>query len=288
MIKADLSEPLLFNHKMSLNVSYGHFYYTFPNHWHSFVEIIVPLNDDYTLTLGTESYSMNHYQIALIPPRTLHSIATRSNSPNLIIQFSNIFLLQLHDFAANRSLFFTEPILDIRDASPFEENPISILLRIKEYFYGEMPFKELHMYETLLHFFIVVGNHNKLIQTALSAQKTPQQKDNDKKFAAISKYLKENCTQTVSLEETASFAGFSKYHFSRIFKEHYQMSFPEYVTSLRVAKATELLENPNISVMDAAFQSGFSNIASFNRAFKQINQCTPSQFRKMLDQGSIL
>lgn len=283
MIKSDLSEPLLFDHKMSLNVSYGHYYYTFPNHWHSFMEIIAPLTDDYTLTLGTESYAMNRHQIALIPPRTLHSISTGSNSPNLVIQFSNVFLPQLHDFAANRNLFFTEPVLDTRDASPFEENPLDILLGIKNCFYGEIPFKELHMYEALLHFFILIGNHNNLIQTELSARKTPQQKANDKKFDAISDYLKENCCSSVSLEETASFAGFSKYHFSRIFKEHYQMSFPEYVTSLRIAKAAELLENPNISVLDAAFQSGFSSIASFNRAFKQINQCTPSQFRKMLD-----
>lgn len=287
MIKSDLSEPLLFDHSMSLNVSYGHYYYSFPNHWHNFMEIIVPLNDEYTLSLGTETWEMNRDQIALIAPRTLHSIVQTTNKPNLILQFSNIFLPQLHDFAANKQLFLSNPILDIHDGVAFEENPLELLLRIKDIFYGREAFRELRMYELLLRFFIVVGNHNTLLQSELSASKTPQQKAYDQKFVAISKFLRERYMNDVSLEDTAAFAGFSKYHFSRLFKEYYQMSFPEYVTSLRIAKATELLENPAASIMDVALQSGFSSIASFNRAFKRQNQCTPSQFRKMFDQSTI-
>ena len=287
MIRSDLSEPLMFDHAMSLNVSYGHYYYTFPNHWHDFMEIIAPLNDEYTLSLGTETWQMNRDQIALIAPRTLHSIAQKTDKPNLILQFSNIFLPQLHDFAANRQVFLSDPILDIHDGVPFEENPLELLLRIKDVFYGREAFRELRMYELLLRFFIVVGKHNTILQSELSALKTPQQKAYDQKFEAISKFLRERYMNDVSMEDTAAFAGFSKYHFSRLFKEYYQMSFPEYVTSLRIAKAKELLENPAVSIMDVALQSGFSSIASFNRAFKRQNQCTPSQFRKMFGQSTI-
>ena len=42
MIKADLSEPMYFEHDMSINVSYGHYYSYFPMHWHSFMEIVAP------------------------------------------------------------------------------------------------------------------------------------------------------------------------------------------------------------------------------------------------------
>ncbi|WP_395547969.1 MULTISPECIES: helix-turn-helix transcriptional regulator [unclassified Lacrimispora] len=62
-----------------------------------------------------------------------------------------------------------------------------------------------------------------------------------------------------------------------------QMSFPEYITAQRVGKATKLLENPDLSIMDVAMQSGFSSLPSFNRTFKQTNHCTPSQSRKMFD-----
>lgn len=288
MIRSDLSEPLLFDHGMSLNVSYGHYYYSFPNHWHNFMEIVVPLKDEYTLGLGTDVWRMNRNQIALVAPRTLHSIEQKSDGPNLILQFSNVFLPQLHDFVSNKQLFLANPILDSKDEIPFEENPLDLLLRIKDIFFGRETFRELRMYELLLRFFVVVGNHHTLLKNEISARKTPQQKAYDQKFDAISRFLREHAMSSVTLEDTAAFAGFSKYHFSRLFREYYQMSFPEYVTSLRIAKATELLENPTVSIMDVALQSGFSSIASFNRAFKKQNQCTPSQFRKMFDRSTIV
>lgn len=139
------------------------------------------------------------------------------------------------------------------------------------------------MYELLLHFFIIVGNRNLCIKNQLSDRKTPRQKAEDQKFDSVTNYIYEHCTEKITLEKTAAFAGFSKYYFSRIFKEHYQMSFPEYIASLRVAKAAELLENSSLSILEIAMRSGFSNISSFNRAFKEVNHCTPSQFRKMAD-----
>lgn len=282
MINQDLSEPFLFDHEMSINVSYGHFYSSFPMHWHNFLEIIVPLTDNYSLTFGNSEAILNYNQIALVPPRTLHSISKTDSQPNLIIQFSNQLLPQLHDFVIHRQLFWRQPIFDCRDSS-FSENPLELLLKLRDSFYAENPFRELYMYETLIHFFIVLGERNDKMKQELSASKTPQQKVYDKKFAAIAKYLQEHCSGPVSMEETAAFAGFSKYHFSRCFREYFQMSFPEYVTSLRLSKAAELLENPDLSILEAAMQSGFSSLASFNRAFKQHNRCTPSQFRKMAD-----
>ena len=282
MIKADLSEPLLFNHDMSINVSYGHYYDTFPTHWHNFMEIIAPLTGDYYATIGTEEKKLNENHIAIIPPRTLHAIRTSNEEPNLIIQFSCGLFQQLHDFMAHRQTFYAFPVINIRDSS-FEENPLDLLLEIRDCFFRDAPFRELQMYEALLHFFILLGKHNYTEKNKLSAQKTPKQKAYEKKFVSISNYINEHCTGPISLEETASYAGFSKYHFSRIFKEYYQMSFPEFVTAQRISKAAELLENPTLSVVEIAMQSGFSNLSSFNRAFKQINHCTPSQFRKMAD-----
>lgn len=281
MIKADLSEPMYFEHDMSINVSYGHYYSRFSMHWHSFMEIVAPLSNDMSITLGNETYALTENQFALVPPRSLHSLTKNSTVPCLVLQFSNMLLPQLHDFIIHRQLLCCQPVIDVTDAVPFSDNPLETLIKIKGLFYSDISFKEMRMYEELLHFFIVIGEHNYQIKNSLSAQKTPQQKAYDRKFDAVTEYIKEHYTEQISLEDLAAFAGFSKYHFSRIFKEYYQMSLPEYITSLRVSRATELLENPDLSIMDVALQSGFSSLPSFNRTFKQINNCTPSQFRKM-------
>ena len=270
MIKADLSEPMYFEHDMSINVSYGHYYSLFPTHWHSYMEIVAPLSNDMTMTLGNETYTLTKNQIVLVPPRSLHSLTKKSPVPCLVLQFSNMLLPQLHDFIAHRQLLCCQPVIDVTDPAPFTDNPLDILVKMKGLFYSDISFKEMRLYEALLHFFIVIGEHNYQIENSLSAQKTPQQKAYDRKFDGITEYINEHYTEQISLEDLAAFAGFSKYHFSRIFKEYYQMSLPEYITSLRVSRATELLENPELSIMDVALQSGFSSLPSFNRTFKYI------------------
>ena len=282
MINSDLSEPWAFGHNMTINVSYGDFFSSFPTHWHNFIEIIAPLSDPYSVQIGNETYALDENSIALIPPRTLHAITRSPGHPHLIIQFPNTVLQQFHDFVQYRRILYVSCIFQTQDPG-FEENPLSILLKILEYSEKDLPFKELHMYELLLHFFIIVGNRNLCIKNQLSDRKTPRQKAEDQKFDSVTNYIYEHCTEKITLEKTAAFAGFSKYYFSRIFKEHYQMSFPEYIASLRVAKAAELLENSSLSILEIAMRSGFSNLSSFNRAFKEVNHCTPSQFRKMAD-----
>ena len=282
MINSDLSEPWAFGHNMTINVSYGDFFSSFPPHWHNFIEIIAPLSDPYSVQIGNETYALDENSIALIPPRTLHAITRSPGHPHLIIQFPNTVLQQFHDFVQYRRILYGSCIFQAQDPG-FEENPLSILLKILEYSEKDLPFKELHMYELLLHFFIIVGNRNLCIKNQLSDRKTPRQKAEDQKFDSVTNYIYEHCTKKITLEKTAAFAGFSKYYFSRIFKEHYQMSFPEYIASLRVAKAAELLENSSLSILEIAMRSGFSNLSSFNRAFKEVNHCTPSQFRKMAD-----
>ena len=282
MINSDLSEPWAFGHNMTINVSYGVFFSSFPTHWHNFIEIIAPLSDPYSVQIGNETYALDENSIALIPPRTLHAITRSPGHPHLIIQFPNTVLQQFHDFVQYRRILYGSCIFQAQDPG-FEENPLSILLKILEYSEKDLPFKELHMYELLLHFFIIVGNRNLCIKNQLSDRKTPRQKAEDQKFDSVTNYIYEHCTEKITLEKTAAFAGFSKYYFSRIFKEHYQMSFPEYIASLRVAKAAELLENSSLSILEIAMRSGFSNLSSFNRAFKEVNHCTPSQFRKMAD-----
>ena len=212
MINSDLSEPWAFGHNMTINVSYGDFFSSFPTHWHNFIEIIAPLSDPYSVQIGNETYALDENSIALIPPRTLHAITRSPGHPHLIIQFPNTVLQQFHDFVQYRRILYGSCIFQAQDPG-FEENPLSILLKILEYSEKDLPFKELHMYELLLHFFIIVGNRNLCIKNQLSDRKTPRQKAEDQKFDSVTNYIYEHCTEKITLEKTAAFAGFSKYYF---------------------------------------------------------------------------
>ena len=60
-------------------------------------------------------------------------------------------------------------------------------------------------------------------------------------------------------------------------------NFTDFINSFRVSEASQMLTEPgneSISILEVAFQVGFSSIGPFNRAFKARTGLTPSQFRE--------
>ena len=79
--------------------------------------------------------------------------------------------------------------------------------------------------------------------------------------------------------DAAIHAGVSRQHFCRLFREHIGTTFVRYVTYLRVGRACAALDDPGISIKEAAFSAGFGSISQFNRAFMQEVGVSPSQYR---------
>ncbi len=71
--------------------------------------------------------------------------------------------------------------------------------------------------------------------------------------------------EDLSLEGVASQAGFSKYHFSRLFKQYTDSTFYKYLNQKRIEFAKTLLQDPGVSVTEVAFKSGFSSLSAFLR-----------------------
>ena len=110
-----------------------------------------------------------------------------------------------------------------------------------------------------------------------------KQKEYTAKFIYVCQYIQDHCTEELSLDDAANLAGFSKYHFTRLFKNFTGSSFYKYVNKKRIEYAEKLLVDPEISITEVALQSGFSSLSAFIRMFKIIKDCTPTEFRSMHD-----
>ena len=108
-----------------------------------------------------------------------------------------------------------------------------------------------------------------------------KQKEYTEKFLSVCNYINEHCTDNLTLDEVADLIGFSKYHFTRLFKQFTGVSFYKYLNQKRIACAEKLLVNPDISITEVSLQSGFSSLSAFIRMFKIIKDCTPTEFRNM-------
>ena len=93
-------------------------------------------------------------------------------------------------------------------------------------------------------------------------------------------FLAENYTQDISLKECADAMGFNMNYFSRFFRSHTGIHFHQYLTTLRLQKAERLLLTTGLPITEIVFQSGFQNVKTFNRVFKNAHGCSPREFRR--------
>lgn len=102
----------------------------------------------------------------------------------------------------------------------------------------------------------------------------------------VYKYIENNYTRKLCLDEIAKRGRLSKYHFCRVFKTLTGKTFLEYVNNIRIEKAKELLRKSLFSITDICFKVGFADISNFNRTFKKIAGMAPTKYRKIHTQDS--
>ncbi|WP_158961035.1 helix-turn-helix domain-containing protein [Myroides fluvii] len=88
---------------------------------------------------------------------------------------------------------------------------------------------------------------------------------------------------TLSLTKLAETLETSKYELSYFFSNQLQTNFNQYVNAIRVSKAQQMLTNSQyteLSVKEIGVEVGFSSTTSFYRAFKDLHDLPPLEYRK--------
>jgi AraC family transcriptional regulator len=91
-------------------------------------------------------------------------------------------------------------------------------------------------------------------------------------------YINAHLKEPLSLETLADRAGFSPYHFSRMFTLYMEMSIMEYVRRRRLACAADELCTGK-RVLDVAMDYGFESHNGFAKAFRKIYGFSPNEYR---------
>ncbi|MBI5372968.1 MAG: helix-turn-helix transcriptional regulator [Sphingobacteriales bacterium] len=81
----------------------------------------------------------------------------------------------------------------------------------------------------------------------------------------------------IDLGNISDEAYFSKFHFIRLFKKIYGRTPHQYLISVRMEKAMELLK-AGIPVSSACMAVGFESLSTFSGLFKRVNGVTPSAY----------
>ena len=92
-------------------------------------------------------------------------------------------------------------------------------------------FTDLTIYSKLLTIFSLLAQNTSELAKQFNVTAGKQQEYTEK-FMYICEYITEHCTEDLSLDDVAALAGFSKYHFSRLFKQFTGASFYKFFNNL--------------------------------------------------------
>ncbi len=120
----------------------------------------------------------------------------------------------------------------------------------------------------------------KLFLNALLYQRSMVKKDSySPAIEAACAYLEKNFMSDITLEEAAGEAGLSSFYFSKLFKKVKNITFIEYLTSLRIEEAKKLLKETNMSIREVSENIGYGDQNYFTRVFKKVTGMSPSVYR---------
>ena len=98
----------------------------------------------------------------------------------------------------------------------------------------------------------------------------------------ILQYCSEHYKERITVSEVANDLSISRSTVSHIFSARLGINFCEYINSLRLTEAEQMLKNANYSVTEISDVAGFSDVRTFNRAFLNRYGVSPSVYRKGL------
>ena len=275
-----IKETVQFEENTSLLLFDNTDFEAYPPHWHAPIEIIMPIENGYQLDCNGIHYELRERDIIIIAPGTLHYLHAVSGR-RLILQVD----LSRNEIFRDFDQFFSyiQPALAITpETFPMtHEQLVELMNDIYDEYTGTDPLRDAAIYSSLLQILLMSAREYTTLQGRFSKTTVTKQQEYIEKFVAICKYVNDHCTEDLTLEDISEKAGFSKYHFSRLFKDYTNTSFHKYLNTQRIALSESLLLDPEITITEVAVRCGFNSISAFMRMFKIIKGCTPTDFRKM-------
>ncbi|ADZ84298.1 helix-turn-helix domain-containing protein [Cellulosilyticum lentocellum] len=252
----------------------------YPKHWHSAFEVIMPIENTYEVTCHNCVYTLNETDILFVFPGCLHSMKAPNRGERLILQANYNQIYNNQELEA--ALAPLAPVLLITEATHPQVHPgiYQLLLLIKQESLTNASLCSSIMLAYFIEILVLLGrNCNR--STTTKQLSNSKEKEYAEKFIAICTYINEHCTEALTLDAVASLSGFSKYHFSRLFKLFANISFYKYLNQQRIYHAEKLLLANELTVTEIALQSGFGSLSAFIRMFNIVKGCTPTDFKKL-------
>lgn len=257
-----------YEHQTELMRGFSQHQLDFPPHLHNCPELVRMRAGQLKVQINTQEHIVDSESLVIIFPNVIHSYQTITPEEDTLIDVLICGQDANNGFPRNLSGCVIEnPINPIPFFHPDVDYIFSALI-------GEI---EKPPNPRLIHAYWQILWLRILPQITIAESAQPNVSD---LATTLIVYITEHFCEPLSLELLSKKLGVCRFYLSRIFTQVLHIGFYEYVNTLRVDYAKNLLLNSQYSVLDIAMQCGFQSQQTFNRVFKEICGMTPLAYRK--------
>ncbi|MNJ38873.1 Transposon Tn10 TetD protein [compost metagenome] len=257
--------------------------FNFLAHWHTDIELIYVCEGSITVGINSESRTLHQGDIAICSSGDIHYYDSKNSTSTILLI---IFHPSLIGYTGGwpTDLRFLSPFID--DCNSTNQQVIlpnihqeftHLVHKIGQEADANLPYSENIITGMLHQLCGLLLRH--VPSQGVDIHKDKRRIMNMKIMQEVLDYLEANYMNGVTLEETAKHAKMSLFHFSRFFKNISGMNYISYLNNLRVEKAVEMIVSTNKTMLEIALECGFTNVRTFNRVFRQIKNCRPTDCR---------
>lgn len=241
-------------------------------HWHNFCEVTYVQKGQGKYFVNGRQYELKEGDLIIFNNTEPHGWLVESETMSLLVMVFSM------DMIASLESDYLRPFIErgsnFRNKISKEEiavNEIYEMMKetLLEYVGKKEGSKLLIIADLLRILTFLIRYYQKDEKTISKVENLAEKKKAMKRFEKALAYINSHYTQKITLNEVATVVKMSENYFSAYFKKVAGCSFIDYVTELRLKKATELMNTTELNMNEIAIQAGFHNMSNFYRMYKK-------------------
>ncbi|RHV06381.1 helix-turn-helix domain-containing protein [Firmicutes bacterium OM07-11] len=244
-------------------------------HYHQNPEMFYVLRGNLDIKIDDKMYKMQSGDIVLINANKRHTVI--GNEELLGARFEIDFHLLAEYMGSMQLLFWCNTVADRNHAY---SNLRRLLDRILTRYFEKDDKSALYLnalyFETL---YVLTSN---FLVKADDVRLNLEDSQDRMRIRQIQNYVQANYQSQISLNDLADRLYLSNAYLSKYIKKNLGMTFMEYLNNVRLFHAVDELMYSDKNLTHIAYDNGFPTSASFTKAFREIYNESPSEYRKKI------
>lgn len=264
-----------------------------PYHWHNEIEIIYVEKGSINININSKTNILNEGEIIFINSEDLHQINSFNNTVSRY--YALVFSPELLSFESNDycQISYIKPLLNqsLKLPQNIDKNKdysIKVINLFKEILeeYKSQDFGWYLNIKICLYKLLSIFAREKLLIEINSDLRNISYKEAQIKKAI--EYIHTNFNKKIYIDDIASTIGLNTQYFCRFFKSIIGKTPIEYINRYRINVASEYLQKNDASIIEVCFKVGFENQSYFIKLFKEYNNMTPLEYKKLFLSNNII